>query len=369
MNSIKILILLISLFTLNQAQILSQQLDNEKQRLVISIENLENEAVINFQNQDGQFVDQIFCQRSQCECIVTQSNTTEEHIEIQECSENKLIIQRNYSQLIASLSSSPQRRMVEVYSDSDMTDSKTIDSRLTIKWKFNSDGTIEFATIWNKKTWLGIGFGSSMSNVDMITLNVSGSTVELLDLYSTSQNTPPTDSQQDYTLISYEVGSASVKTRFKRKLSTGDSKDKTLVKGSSYSWCYAYSSALSLERHTVNLGFSITLTDSGTSSSSSSGSSSSSSGSGSTSSSGSGSSSSSGADTTSSGTDTTSSGTDTTSSGTGTTSAGSESTAPGTDSNESSENEDSDSDSDSDSTKSSIQISLGIVCMIQIILF
>lgn len=52
--------------------------------------------------------------------------------------------------------------MAEVYSDSDMTDSKTIDSRLTIKWKFNSDGTIEFATIWNKKTWLGIGFGSTV---------------------------------------------------------------------------------------------------------------------------------------------------------------------------------------------------------------
>lgn len=76
--------------------------------------------------------------------------------------------------------------MVEVYSDSDMTDSKTIDSRLTIKWKFNSDGTIEFATIWNKLTWLGVGFGTSMSNTDMIAINISGSTVELLDLYSTS---------------------------------------------------------------------------------------------------------------------------------------------------------------------------------------
>ena len=55
--------------------------------------------------------------------------------------------------------------MAEVYTDSDMTDSKTIDSSLTIKWKFNSDDTIEFATIWNKKTWLGIGFGSSVKKL------------------------------------------------------------------------------------------------------------------------------------------------------------------------------------------------------------
>lgn len=55
--------------------------------------------------------------------------------------------------------------MTETYTDSDMTDSKTIDSRLTLKWKFNSDDTIEFATIWNKKTWLGIGFGSSVNKI------------------------------------------------------------------------------------------------------------------------------------------------------------------------------------------------------------
>jgi hypothetical protein len=54
--------------------------------------------------------------------------------------------------------------MAEAYTDADMTDSKVIDSRLTLKWKFNSDNTIEFATIWNKKTWLGIGFGSTVNN-------------------------------------------------------------------------------------------------------------------------------------------------------------------------------------------------------------
>ena len=33
-----------------------------------------------------------------------------------------------------------------------------------------------------------------MRNTDMITINVSGSTVSLIDLYSTSDNTPSTDS-------------------------------------------------------------------------------------------------------------------------------------------------------------------------------
>lgn len=32
-----------------------------------------------------------------------------------------------------------------------------------------------------------------MRNVDMITINVVGTNVELIDLYSTSTRTPPTD--------------------------------------------------------------------------------------------------------------------------------------------------------------------------------
>lgn len=48
------------------------------------------------------------------------------------------------------------------YDDTDMTDSKVVNSNLTLKWKFNSDSTIEFAVIWNQSSWLGIGFGAKV---------------------------------------------------------------------------------------------------------------------------------------------------------------------------------------------------------------
>jgi hypothetical protein len=49
-----------------------------------------------------------------------------------------------------------------------MPNSLTVDSKLTIKWKFNDDGTIEFATIWNKLSYLGLGFGSTVINKNLI---------------------------------------------------------------------------------------------------------------------------------------------------------------------------------------------------------
>jgi hypothetical protein len=55
-----------------------------------------------------------------------------------------------------------RRITAETYTDSDMLNSLTISSSLTLKWKFNNDGTIEFATIWKRLSWLGIGFGSNV---------------------------------------------------------------------------------------------------------------------------------------------------------------------------------------------------------------
>lgn len=75
-----------------------------------------------------------------------------------------MILERSVPNIKANLNVTRKRIMAEAYTDADMTDSKVIDSRLTLKWKFNSDSTIEFATIWNKKTWLGIGFGSNVNN-------------------------------------------------------------------------------------------------------------------------------------------------------------------------------------------------------------
>jgi hypothetical protein len=57
---------------------------------------------------------------------------------------------------------SGRRITAETYTDSDMPNSLTVSTSLTLKWKFNNDGTIEFATVWKKLSWLGIGFGSNV---------------------------------------------------------------------------------------------------------------------------------------------------------------------------------------------------------------
>jgi len=43
-----------------------------------------------------------------------------------------------------------------------MTGSIAVDSSFTLKWKFNTDSTIEFAVLWSKKSWIGIGFGAGV---------------------------------------------------------------------------------------------------------------------------------------------------------------------------------------------------------------
>lgn len=64
-----------------------------------------------------------------------------------------------------------------------------------------------------------------MNGVDMFTINIIDDVPEILDLYSTSEASPPTDATNDYNLISYSVSASAVNVRFSRKLDTGDSKD------------------------------------------------------------------------------------------------------------------------------------------------
>lgn len=43
-----------------------------------------------------------------------------------------------------------------------MTASLSVGSSLELKWKFNTDDTIEMCVILNKKSWVGIGFGKGV---------------------------------------------------------------------------------------------------------------------------------------------------------------------------------------------------------------
>ncbi|CAK69495.1 unnamed protein product (macronuclear) [Paramecium tetraurelia] len=151
------------------------------------------------------------------------------------------------------------------YTDTDMTASLSIGTTFQVKWKFNTDDTIEMCFILNQKSWIGVGFGKGMKNVDMLTINIIDGQAEVLDLWSVEDDTPPTDTKQDLELVSYSISDTSVKARIKRKLNTGDSsQDVVLAKGSAYTWSYATSSALVMEDHGHNFEeFSITLNETG----------------------------------------------------------------------------------------------------------
>lgn len=43
-----------------------------------------------------------------------------------------------------------------------MTSSIVVSSELTLKWKFNTDGTFEMCVCLSKKAWVGVGFGAGV---------------------------------------------------------------------------------------------------------------------------------------------------------------------------------------------------------------
>lgn len=49
--------------------------------------------------------------------------------------------------------------------------------------------------------------------VDMFAINIIDSVPEIVDLWSTSEDTPPTDSTNDYKLISYSITDSAVNVR------------------------------------------------------------------------------------------------------------------------------------------------------------
>ncbi|CAK80961.1 unnamed protein product (macronuclear) [Paramecium tetraurelia] len=278
-------ILIISIILVYAQAQISLNISSENSVEKYFITSTENMVVIGFEGQQ-EVRDYIFCRINDCTCedMVSkgprshpQLNSIQQTINVQCIDKNTITFERkengckpyvwnNKPQEEEQKPYQPQKRITQAntYTDSDMTASLTVGSTLSLKWKFNTDDTIEICVILNKKSWVGIGFGQGMNGVDMFAINIIDGAAELLDLYATSESQPPTDSSQDITLISSSVSDSEVKARIKRKLNTGDSKDAVLAKGSTYTWSYATSSSLVIEDHKSNVGqFSITLSESG----------------------------------------------------------------------------------------------------------
>lgn len=81
-----------------------------------------------------------------------------------------------------------------------------------------------------------------MNNVDMFVAQInSNNVVEVLDLWSTGESLPGTDtSTQDTLVTAQSILGDGFSVTFTRKLDTGDTSDTKLTVGSDYSWGWAY---------------------------------------------------------------------------------------------------------------------------------
>ena len=120
--------------------------------------------------------------------------------------------------------------------------------------------------------WFAIGFGSSMSDADMIVCIPGSGTISCSDYYSTSQTTPSMDTTlggtDDITLLGYDMSSGTTTVKIQRKLDTGDTYDKAIVQGPN-SMIWAYSPSTTFIQHSSKSGGTVDLTPTSQSSNSS----------------------------------------------------------------------------------------------------
>jgi hypothetical protein len=130
----------------------------------------------------------------------------------------------------------------------------TINDDYKFSYNFNEANTeINFLVEATAEGYVALGFGSSMTNADIIIIQFNGADPpSILDCWSTGHSTPSQDSQQDVTLLDHDVSASKKIVKFKRLLNTGDSsKDTVITKGASTSmiWSMKTSSGASITKH------------------------------------------------------------------------------------------------------------------------
>lgn len=140
---------------------------------------------------------------------------------------------------------------------SDLNSSTKVQDFFYLYWTFNSNSTVTMALRWNTGGYFGLGFGTSMSGMDIIAAEMVNNSIVVSDRYSTGHLTPETDEElggtNDITLLAYimqdEEGFAIAK--FNRKLNTGDQYD-YVISQKEVSFCYAYSTSPTIQYHGLN---------------------------------------------------------------------------------------------------------------------
>ncbi|KAL4484235.1 hypothetical protein ABPG72_003519 [Tetrahymena utriculariae] len=132
---------------------------------------------------------------------------------------------------------------------------------LTLSFEIQGTDIIMMIDSTQKQGWIGVGFGSTMSNTDMVIFFASrNGQPAVLDTFSSGESTPTTDSQQDWALLGSQITSSSFKMKAKRALNTGDvSQDTVLQQGTSYGFCVAWASSTSFIQHNDYFSFQVQL--------------------------------------------------------------------------------------------------------------
>ena len=110
----------------------------------------------------------------------------------------------------------------------DLTSKVSITENIQLLWKFHQNSTISMAFRWNSKGYFALGFGVSMSGLDIIVAEKIDEEIILSDRWSQVRKTPKMDEEwggkNDLIMLGYilkdEDGYAIVK--FNRKLNTND---------------------------------------------------------------------------------------------------------------------------------------------------
>lgn len=139
----------------------------------------------------------------------------------------------------------------------EFTSNSQINSQISLYWIYNTDSTITMGVRWKTGGYIGIGFGNSMTNTDMIIIEKSNSAITAKDYFSKGQQPPQEDTslsgKNDITVISFllDDGSGNSIVKFNRKLNTGDPND-FVISQKETTMIYGYSSSSTLNYHGAN---------------------------------------------------------------------------------------------------------------------
>mgnify|MGYP000846909988 FL=1 len=105
----------------------------------------------------------------------------------------------------------------------------------TLHFDFLNDtfiGLIEFNI---SNGFFGLGFGTNMTNADIIAFETNNNEITVTDRWSKEHGKPSLDTElggtNDVTRLGYELSGGVSKVKFSRKMNTGDKYDKVIVNG------------------------------------------------------------------------------------------------------------------------------------------